>query len=631
MEDWIFIKVILPLRLAWEPYYKTSDNDISIGMRVTVSFSGRKYVGVVSGISVSPDVEADKVREIIRVERGLDPISEEEIRLWKFISDYYLCTIGEVYRTAYPNVKTAGEKAQADAEQRHETVRARTLELYGKRLEKLRERLRKKDEEAAGKHNATVMARIDEARERITGEIKALEAKLEALNSDIGKDGDNSSSSTSASLARPECMEGSSAAIMAALAGGRNVLLEGGSPRFGHLFDVAGNTLADGRSVLMLVPDIELTKQLQIMLKDRFGDMLLVFNSSESAGSRRKAASILRKNDRPVFILGTRSALFLPFRNLGLVIVEEEHDPFYKQDGAPRYIARDTAVMLGSIHGAGVILSSPTPSLESLYNCISGRYVHILAEKDDGEVEIIDTTSEKKKGGMVGSLSRVLLKRMNDIRKEGGKVMMIRPWGPVDDLKDEVTAVYPDLVEGGNIEFCTVYEARRRDLEPFSLLAVIGTDLMLDKGDFRADERTMQTLEQFRARFNGVMLIQTRQSGHPVFSHNGDYPLQLLAERKSFSYPPYTRMIDIVVRDRNAARLKKLSSALAGTLKGFSPSGPFQPVKGKVPDTETSIIRIMLPKDRTLADKKEEIARLTGDFEKACNYSGHISIDVDPV
>lgn len=627
MGDWTYIKVILPLRLAWEPYYKTAETDIVIGMRVSVLFSGRKYVGVVSSIHSSPDVEADKVREIIRLERGLDLVSEKEIRLWKFISEYYLCSIGEVYRTAYPNVKTAGEKAFADAEERHEMLRAKTSDLYSRRLARLRERLLKKDEEAAGKHSATVSARIAEARKKIHEEIESLEERIKVF--EAGGQEHAGKAGGGAEVVRAGKPGEKASAIRAALAEGRNVLLEGGSSRFEHIFEVAGSTLAEGRSVLMLVPDIALTKQLQASLKERFGDLLMVFHSAQSAGRRREIAAALRKNERPVFILGTRSAIFLPFTDLGLVIVEEEHDSFYKQDGAPRYIARDTAVMLGGIHGAGVILASPTPSLESLYNCISGRYCHIFSEKDDGEVEVVDTSAEKKKGGMVGDFSRILLKHMDSVQKEGGRTMIIRPWGPMDDLKAEVSAVLPDIL--GTVDFCTVHEARRRDLEPYSLLTVIGTDLMLDSGDFRADERTMQVLGQFRARFKGIMVIQTRQGGHPVFKRELDYPLQLLAERKSFNYPPYSRMVDIVVRDNNAGRLKKLSASLAAALDGFNPAGPFQPVKGKVTDTESAIIRIMLRKDKSLAMKKEKIAGMIDDFEKAYKYTGHIFVDVDPV
>lgn len=630
MEDWTYISVILPLRLDWEPCYRTSEKDVRRGMRVTVIFSGRKYLAVVSGTEVTPEVSPDKVRDIVRIERHLDDITDEELKLWKFIADYYLCTIGEVYKLAYPSMKNAGEQVVARAAERHELMRQKTLGLYRKRLARLQERLRKKEEALAGRHNAKVTESLEADRRKILEEIAEVEKAIAEQESGTSKilPTKPAPEAFSKTDGTPETSP-TAAAILNAFSEGKNVLLEGGASRLEAMITVAGKTLEEGRDVLMLVPEILLSKQLRTTLAEAFGDALMVFHSEESAGTRRSIAASLRASDQPPhFILGTRSALFLPFSRLGLIIVEDEHDPAYKQDSAPRYIARDTAVMLGGIHGADVLLTSPTPSLESLYNCISGRYVHIRTEQDDGMMEIVDTTAEKRKGGMVGNLSRVLIR---SIREAEGKVLVLRPWGPMDDVEEEVFTVLPELKDEGKITFRTVHEARRMDINGYALLAVIGTDLMLDKVDFRADERTLQVLEQFRGRFSGTMLIQTRQGEHPVFAHDSGYPLQLLAERKAFHYPPYTRMIDIAVHDGNQARLRKLSAALASTLKEFGPNGPFTPVKGKNPETDVAVIRIMLAKDRHLTEKKEKIAGMVGDFEKSYKYTGHIFIDVDPV
>ena len=130
-------------------------------------------------------------------------------------------------------------------------------------------------------------------------------------------------------------------------------------------------------------------------------------------------------------MLGTRSALFLPHHDLGLIVVDEEHDSSYKQDTAPRYQGRDTAVMLGSIHRSHVILGSATPSLESLYNCRSGRYVLVpLAEKYHGGnaagIEIIDTIAERRKRGMTGSFSRKLIGHLDRTLQTGGQAVILR-------------------------------------------------------------------------------------------------------------------------------------------------------------------------------------------------------------
>ena len=546
------------------------------------------------------------------------------------MADYYLCTIGEVYKQAYPASKTAGEEVRARAEERRELLRERTQELLRKRIMGLEERLARKEAALSGRHNAKVTAELQAGKDKILAELEEVRRRLEAA----GAEGsgleriENQDISFSAQGVKGETA-GMSEEVGRAFAAGKTVLLQGGAARIGVLTDAARTTLAAGRDVLMLVPEISLSKRLQAYLREAFGDALLVFHSAETAGNRREVATILRRGDRPRLVLGTRSAIFLPFRNLGLVIVEEEHDIAYKQDGTPRYGARDTAVMLGSIHGAHVLLSSPTPSLESLYNCISGRYALVRTPLEESAVEIVDTSVEARKRGMVGDLSRILIARMAETLKSGGKVLVIRTWGPFDDLQEQVNGIFPE--NGGSILFSTVHEARRRDLEGISLLAVLNADTLMDKHDFRADEKAVQTLEQFRGRLSGHMLIQTRQGEHPVFLMGEDYSLHLLEERRAFHYPPFSRIVDVIVRDANPARLAKLSGLLAGSLAAFAPEGPFAPFRGREAATDTRVVRIMLAKDKHLPEEKRKIARIIGDFEQSYKYTGHVTLDVDPV
>ena len=625
MEGWTYIKVILPLKLAWEPYYKTSESEVLPGMRATVCFAGRNYVGVISETGVKPDVPESRILEIRRLERHLDPVSENEIKLWRFIAEYYLCTIGEVYRTAYPSVKTAGEQVSARAEERHEALRKKTIELYGKKLDRLAARLKVKEDALKGRHGQKVTLELEAARSRILDEIERTKEAMAAIASG-GENGGSAAQHPQPFSAVAGCP--ASESIKMAFSEGKHVLLEGGNSRISAILPVAADMLAKGCDVLMLVPEISLTRQLQADLSGIFGESLRMFHSGESASSRRDTAAALRQGGKPLFILGTYSALFLPFRNLGLIVVEDEHDTAYKHDGTPRFMTRDTAVMLGEIHGARVMLSSPTPSLESLFNCISGRYAHVCTVKDGGDTVIVDTSAEKRKRGMVGNLSRILIRSIKDTMDKGGRALVLRPWGPMDDLTSEVEALFPGLP---GIEILSISEARRKEIGGYALVAVTGTDILLDKQDFRADERTIQTLGQLRARFSGTMLIQTKQSEHPVFTEGDGYVARLLSERKAFHYPPYSRMVDVIVNDSNAARLKKLSRCLADSLKELSPTGPFTPVKGRNPVEDTAVIRIMLPKDRSLAERKKKIAAIAGDFEKSYRYSGHISIDVDPV
>lgn len=640
MDEDRYIKVILPLKLAWEPCYRVSE-EVRTGTRVNVTFAGRKYTGVVSATGVTPDMDPGRILPVNAVERHMEPIGEKELALWRFMADYYLCTIGEVYKQAYPAVKTAGEEVRARAEERQELMKARTEELYRKRIRNLEERLVKKEAALAGRHNAKVTAELEAGRDRILAELKEAGRKLEAL----GKEADSSAPTGMTNACHPEETEGrrrdpdsfaspgmtgeTAGEVKKAFTEGKTVLLQGGKMRLEVILETARRTLESGRDVLMLVPEITLSRQLQHTLREAFGEAVTVFHSAETAGNRREVATALRRGDRPWLVLGTRSALFLPFRNLGLVIVEEEHDIAYKQDGTPRYGARDTAVMLGNIHGAHVLLSSPTPSLESLYNCITGRYALVRTPLEESAMEIVDTSVEARKNGMVGDLSRILIARIGYTLDNDGKVLVLRPWGPFDDLKEQVGKLFPG--RDGGIRFSTVHEARRTDLEGISLLALLNADTLMDKHDFRADEKAVQTLEQFRGRLSGQMLVQTRQGEHPVYLMGDDYALRLLKERKAFRFPPYSRMIDIIVRDGNAARLSKLSAMLAHSLREFNPEGPFAPFRGREPEQDARIIRIMLPRNRHLPETKRKIAAVIGDFEKSCKYTGHVTLDVDPL
>lgn len=606
-----YIKVILPLKLGWEPFYRTDGQDVEVGVRVSVRFAGRRYVGVVSEVGATPDLDISRIQPVDGVQKHLDRISGQELEFWRFLAEYYLCTVGEVYKLAYPAQKTAGEEVKARAEERQELMREKTAELYRRRLARLEERLAAKDAALSRKHNDKVTAELTAARDRIVAEMAAVSSRLDSIAASVQE--------------TPRLAPEAESAIKA---GGRPVLLHGGPDRIDVIISQAHGTISAGRDVLLLVPDIALSTSLRIRLEGLFGDSLMVFHSKVTAGRRRAVAEALRKSDKPRLVLGTRSAIFLPFNNLGLIIVEEEHDTLYKHDGAPRFNTRDAAVVLGGIHGAQVILSSPTPSLESLLNCRNGRFTLLGLQSGRTDIEVVDTSVEARKRGMVGSLSRVLISHIAEELSGEGNVLVLRPWGPLDDLKDELAGVFPEA--SGRIALTTTYEARRKDISDVTMLAVIGTDALLDKQDFRADERLIQALEQFRGRFDGIMLVQTRQGEHPVYSHEGDYYEQLLAERNAVHYPPYSRMLDIIVRDTNQARLKKMSYELAAALRGFSPMGPYVPARGRTPEPDVQAIRIMLARDKSLPGRKKEIAGIVSDFESSRKYSGHIIIDVDP-
>ncbi len=175
-----------------------------------------------------------------------------------------------------------------------------------------------------------------------------------------------------------------------------------------------------GKQALVLVPEISLTPQIISRFKANFGEKVGCLHSRLSAGERFDTWRRVRNGDIPI-IVGARSAVFSPFQNLGLIVVDEEHDPSYKQDEpSPRYNARDVSVMRAKLNNAVVILGSATPSLESYYNAQNGKYVLChLSERVDNQklptVKIVDLTGERKKGNRNSlslSLSSLLKDRM---------------------------------------------------------------------------------------------------------------------------------------------------------------------------------------------------------------------------
>src|SRR5205807_6333142 len=135
-----------------------------------------------------------------------------------------------------------------------------------------------------------------------------------------------------------------------------------------------------GRRVLVLVPEIALTPAIASAFRDAFGDRVAIQHSGLSDGERHDQWQRIRAGDVAV-VVGTRSAVFAPLEDVGLIVVDEEHDASYKQEESPRYNGRDLAIVRGQRSGALVVLGSATPSIESYFNAVSGRYERVVREK----------------------------------------------------------------------------------------------------------------------------------------------------------------------------------------------------------------------------------------------------------
>lgn len=808
MTGRIFIQVILPLRLEWEPFYyqeielsesagdasglfpvtsigsvtERDKEQVRVGDRVRVNFAGKEYVGVVSMADAGKQAEemgiVDKVKPILGMAEGLEPVTKEEIELWRQIAEYYLCTVGEVYKAAYPAQKVEKEVVQARQE-------ALKVEREEKNRTKIADKIKRLEERAEKKAELAAKARKSESRERYLAEKEMLEGEIgllvRELTSMVGElcrttgsvtgYGDSvtyhqdeepiggsiieTSEGTEKEISLSAAQEEAYSKIKEIFAKGKPALLHGvtGSGKTEIYLKLAQETLAMGKNVLYLVPEIALSRQLEDRISETFPE-LLVFHSGETMSRKREVATVLRHAGEPAegkgyVVLGTRSAIFLPHKNLGLVIVDEEHDTSYKQDSpAPRYNGRETAIMMAKIFGANVILGSATPSLESLYNCSVGRYGLVTLNKRfydaaDSDIEIIDTIAERRKNGMIGNFSRKLIEHIGKCLGEHRQVLILRerraysqivqcqecgdipkcrccnvslslhrradgserlvchycgrvyeytgkchkcggelkPLGSgTQKIEEEASKLFPnariarldsDMAQSRKYETDTIRKfsngeidiligtrmvAKGFDFSGLSLVAVLQADSILGQEDYRADERGLQLLEQFRGRCGrrgekGLFVIQTSQPEHPVYQsidgkldENGTMA-RFLGERKLFGYPPYSRVIGVVIKDYNQARVDLLSRDLGEYLRGalavkvsLAPGvqngpnviGPYSPAIDKISNQNIRQIRVLLPKDRSLARNKETLAAAVERFEKEKKYSGHIALDVDP-
>ena len=808
MTGRIFIQVILPLRLEWEPFYyqeielsesardasglfpvtstssvtERDKEQVRVGDRVRVNFAGKEYVGVVSMADAGKQAEergiVDKVKPILGMAEGLEPVTKEEIELWRQIAEYYLCTVGEVYKAAYPAQKVEKEVVQARQE-------ALKVEREEKNRTKIADKIKRLEERAEKKAELAAKARKSESRERHLAEKEMLEGEIgllvRELTSMVGElcrttgsvtcYGDSvtyhqdeepiggsiieTSEGTEKEISLSAAQEEAYSKIKEIFAKGKPALLHGvtGSGKTEIYLKLAQETLAMGKNVLYLVPEIALSRQLEDRISETYPE-LLVFHSGETMSRKREVATVLRHAGEPAegkgyVVLGTRSAIFLPHKNLGLVIVDEEHDTSYKQDSpAPRYNGRETAIMMAKIFGANVILGSATPSLESLYNCSVGRYGLVTLNKRfydaaDSDIEIIDTIAERRKNGMIGNFSRKLIEHIGKCLGEQRQVLILRErraYSPIvqcqecgdipkcrccnvslslhrradgserlvchycgrvyeytgkchkcggelkplgsgtQKIEEEASKLFPnariarldsDTAQSRKYETDTIRKfsngeidiligtrmvAKGFDFSGLSLVAVLQADSILGQEDYRADERGLQLLEQFRGRCGrrgekGLFVIQTSQPEHPVYQsidgkldENGTMA-RFLGERKLFGYPPYSRVIGVVIKDYNQARVDLLSRDLGEYLRGalavkvsFAPGvqngpnviGPYSPAIDKISNQNIRQIRVLLPKDRSLARNKETLAAAVERFEKEKKYSGHIALDVDP-
>lgn len=201
------------------------------------------------------------------------------------------------------------------------------------------------------------------------------------------------------------------------------------------------SVLASGQQVLYMLPEIALTTQLISRLQKYFGEKISVYHSKYSTNERVEVwNNVLHNRSKAQVVIGARSSLFLPFSNLGLVIVDEEHEPSFKQySPAPRYHGRDSAVVLAGLHKAKVLMGSATPSLESYHNATSGKYGLVTLSERFGkvlmpEIELVDIKEKHRKKRMTGHFSDRLMEEIREALDNGEQIILFqnrRGYSPV--------------------------------------------------------------------------------------------------------------------------------------------------------------------------------------------------------
>jgi primosomal protein N' (replication factor Y) len=497
-----------------------------------------------------------------------------------------------------------------------------------------------------------------------------------------------------------------------------------------------------GKQVLYLVPEIGLTTQIINRLKTAFGDRAGIYHSKFNDAERVEIwFNVLNDNNGKTgqqyqVILGARSAIFLPFTDLGLIIVDEEHENSYKQyDPAPRYNARDMAILMGNIHGAKVLLGSATPSYETFFNAKAGKYGLVeLTERFQGieMPELVPANTqeaykrkqmhsvftpelyEEIKLALAGKEQVILFQNRRgfapfvqcgkcgwipkcnycDVSKTyhknraalichycghtsalvtkcgecGSDEIKTRGFG-TEKIEDEIQQLFPEAkvarmdldttrakkaydqliwqFETGKIDILvgTQMVTKGLDFDHVRVVGVLNADNLLNYPDFRSYERSYQLIMQVSGRAGrkhkrGKVIVQTSQPTHPVIQDvlaNDYYRLftRQMVERKMFRYPPYYRLIKIVVKHQNRDRLDLAAMHLAMALRAvFNKNvlGPEYPVVGRIQMWFQKEILIKLPRDGKIQEAKSKIMEIIHHSKSQPNNSQLIVYaDVDPM
>lgn len=819
----MYAEIILPLPLQSTFTYSVPEelkDLLQTGTRVLVQFGRKKYyTGIVSHLhNDRPDYE---VKEIAAVMDRKPVVRYPQLKLWRWIAEYYLCSEGDVMKAALPTglkpesetfvtlnddfeipegftisdhqavimsllqhksrmrisdiqnelkirnvTKLIGSLIEAEiltvAEQVVERYRARKetfVTLGAERGDQTRlheffdmvarsqrqERLLVTYLDKSGwLHPANALRDVTKAELMELPEIspsifKAMQDKgiFKIEKRTVNRFNPESETHEPELSPLTDMQRQAHGAILEQFRENKPVLLHGitGSGKteiYTHLIAAA---LRDGNQALYLVPEISLTTQLTDRLRKVFGDRLLVYHSKFSDNERVDIWKRLLDSSEPLVILGVRSSVFLPFSRLGLVVIDEEHESSYKQyDPAPRYNARDTAMVLASMHGAHVLMGSATPAIETYYKAKNGKFGLVtLAERYEGsvlpDVEIVDMPLQRKEKQVRGILSTPLLDRIRRAMASGRQAILFQNrrgfapmvvcrqcgWVPKCDncdvslvyhkntgmlrchycgysrvlpalcpvcgqnsietfgygterIAEDVQEAFPDarisrmdldttrnkdsyqqIIESfsnheTDILVGTQMISKGLDFEKVNVVGVASADTLLNFPDFRSDERAFNMLEQVAGRAGrrqekGTVVIQTSKPDNEVLDHvvRHDYTgfySQEIEHRRQFNYPPFTKVINIYLKNKDARALDRAAATYAAELRAVFGNRVLGPQKPFVSRVALWYIQCLMLKVESQASMKKVKELLHDIFERTAKSpdmkSTIIYYDVDP-
>ena len=673
MSQYADVILPLPLQVAFTYTVPTElSAQLQVGCRVIVPFgTSKSYTALVVRLhDEAPSYPTKPISEILDTVPAVLP---EQLRLWHWISDYYICPLGDVFNAALPSA-----------------------------LKKTSSRKRSEGRKIKGKPEQEHVEKSEEWRGASLTEVQ--QQAFDSIVSEWQK--------------HDVCLL-------------HGVTSSGKTEIYIHLIWQA---IDEGKQVLFMLPEIVLTAQLTERLRRVFGDRLGVYHSRYTDKVRAELYQKMLSDEPYDIVVGVRSSIFLPFRHLGLIIIDEEHETSFKQqDPAPRYHARNTALVLAKQTGAKALLGSATPSLESYHNALSGKYGLVtLKTRYAGlslpDIEIVDVQEMRRKKMMSGVFSPQLLAHIRKALEHRQQVILFqnrRGYAPVmecrqcgwtprcekcdvsltvhrsyrqmvchycgttydipsvcpscksqdlssrgygtERIEEQLQAILPeariarmdldttrsrqnyekilhDFEEGKtDILIGTQMVTKGLHFDRVSLVGILSADSMLSQPDFRSYERAFQLMEQVAGRAGrkgavGHVVLQTRDTEsaivRQVMTHDyeGMYSEQS-QERELFRYPPFCRVVFIYMKHRDEHVVESLSNDFASLLRqvfGERVLGPDTPPVGRVQLKHIRKLVLKMELTASMASVRERLLALQSQVLAMPGYrSAQVYYDVD--